>query len=308
MDDEKQLLQQAQTAIRSGNKTEGRRLLLQVIRQYPKSETAWLWLSAIVDDPTKEQDCLRRVLVINPRNEIAQRHLAKQNEPAKPLPQATAAPFAPCPYCGQQIRESMTFCGYCGRNLETGRPPSSAKPIEQGNTSQEKLHPSAVHSKRKKGMLALILIGAALILVFLPIGLCVLSSFLPRSSRDNSPVLTREQVYEARKHFRVEVISFDASQEYGVEFPYSDYLRLRITNNSNVTLPYLTVLTQRYDKFGKKIGSSRAPSIPTSNLRPGESVEVDYYPRGHLPGVAKIDVEIEQLIDEESMQFFKEFE
>ena len=117
-----------------------------------------------------------------------------------------------------------------------------------------------------------------------------------------------EEVLDARKNFNVEVLRFDASQEIGTEFPYSDYVRLRITNNSEYILPFLTVQTTRFNRSGRRIGSSRAPSINTSNVRPGESFEVDYYPRGHLPGVEQIIVEIEHLINKDSMQFFKEFE
>lgn len=117
---------------------------------------------------------------------------------------------------------------------------------------------------------------------------------------------TEDDVLQARKKFKVEVIEFDTKQQYGIEFPYSDRVRLRITNNSDVVLPYLTVLTKRYDKKGQMIGSSRAPSIPSSNIKPGESFEYEYYPKGHLPGVEKITVEIEHIIAEDAKQFFKE--
>ena len=115
-------------------------------------------------------------------------------------------------------------------------------------------------------------------------------------------------VLEARKNFHVKVLRFDADQKIGVDFPYSDYVRLKISNNSSYLLPYLTVQTIRYNRNGKRIGSSRKPSINTSNIMPGESFEVDYYPKGHLPGVQRIEVEIEHIIGEDSMQFFKEFE
>ena len=118
--------------------------------------------------------------------------------------------------------------------------------------------------------------------------------------------LTREQVVEARRKFIVRVLSFDATQEIGTEFPYSDYVRLRITNGSDVVLPTLTVLTKRLDSSGKIIGSSRAPAISVADLKPGQSAEVDYYPRGHLPGVSRIKVEIESLISPENQQFFSE--
>ncbi|MCJ7566681.1 MAG: hypothetical protein MUO58_03985 [Anaerolineales bacterium] len=128
----------------------------------------------------------------------------------------------------------------------------------------------------------------------------------PPIETDTEPALTREDVVLARRMFTVEVVSFDASQEYGAEFPYSDYVRLRITNGSEVSLPYLTVLTKRFDTTGQMIGSSRAPSIYVADLAPGESAEVDYYPRGHLSGVQTMTVEIESLISPEVEQYFEE--
>lgn len=118
--------------------------------------------------------------------------------------------------------------------------------------------------------------------------------------------LTRSAVIEARRKYSVTVVSFDSTQEFGTKFPYSDYVRLRIKNDSEVALPSLTVLTKRLDASGRMIGSSRAPSLSLGDLRPGETAEVDYYPRGHLPGVARITVEIEDLIPPDSEQFFEE--
>ena len=117
--------------------------------------------------------------------------------------------------------------------------------------------------------------------------------------------LTRELVFEARKNFQVEVLSFDAIHGYG-EYGSYDYVRVKITNKSTMSLPHLTVKTNRYDKYGKLIAWTRS-SIPTGDIEPGESVERDYYPFGHWAST-QIIVEIEQEIDEESMQFFKEFE
>jgi hypothetical protein len=121
--------------------------------------------------------------------------------------------------------------------------------------------------------------------------------------------LPREEILEARKHFTVEVLSFDTSQRYGIEEPYADYVRLRITNNSNVTLPFLTVLTTRYD-HGKRLGDSRAPSIPVGNIKPGESFEYDYYPKGHfdsyIANATDLNVEIEHIINDDEAQFFAE--
>lgn len=122
----------------------------------------------------------------------------------------------------------------------------------------------------------------------------------------SSNKLTREKVIDARRKYQVKVTSFDATKEFGTEFPYSDYVRLKITNSSNVVLPTLTVLTKRFDDRGQMIGSSRAPALSVADLKPGQSAELDYYPRGHLPGVKKITVEIEALISPEDARFFEE--
>lgn len=122
--------------------------------------------------------------------------------------------------------------------------------------------------------------------------------------------LARPDVIRARRQFVVEVLDFDASQAFGTTQPYSDYVRLRITNNSNVTLPYLTILTKRYDAQGKMVGSSRNPSIPAHDIGPDETVELDYYPKGHFDPfiviVKKIEVEVEDVIDPETEVFFPE--
>jgi hypothetical protein len=118
--------------------------------------------------------------------------------------------------------------------------------------------------------------------------------------------ISRSAVVAARKNYQVEVVSFDASQEYGVELPYADMVRVRITNGSDIALPWLTLLTKRFDASGKMIGSSRKPAISVRDLKPGETAEVDFYPLGHLPGVKTITVEIEALIPPEVEQFFEE--
>jgi Tol biopolymer transport system component len=67
------LLRQAIEAIRRGDKAAGQRLLAQVLRADPRSETAWLWMSQIVESDAQRLDCLRRILAINPSNAAARR-------------------------------------------------------------------------------------------------------------------------------------------------------------------------------------------------------------------------------------------
>jgi hypothetical protein len=132
-----------------------------------------------------------------------------------------------------------------------------------------------------------------------------IEQIIKQRTQEGAP--TREQILEARREYKIQVVSFDASQEFGIVFPYSDFVRLNITNNSKLMLPTLTLLTKRLDRIGRMIGnSSRVPAIPVGDLRPGQSAEIDYYPRGHLPGVKKITVEIEPLISPEDEQFIKE--
>lgn len=62
-------------AYRAGNKAEARTLLERAIELDGYNETAWLWLSAVVDTPEEQQTCLENVLVINPVNERARQGL-----------------------------------------------------------------------------------------------------------------------------------------------------------------------------------------------------------------------------------------
>jgi len=119
--------------------------------------------------------------------------------------------------------------------------------------------------------------------------------------------LTPEQIIDARRQYKVEVLSFDTSKRYGSKFPYSDYVKLRITNNSHGTLPYITPLTKRYSNRNP-IGWSRSPVIPVHDLGPRQSRTIDYYPHGHLSVVTvdKLTVEIEPAIDEDDRRLFKE--
>jgi hypothetical protein len=124
-----------------------------------------------------------------------------------------------------------------------------------------------------------------------------------------APNLTRADVIRARRQYKVEVLAFDASQKFGTKSPYADFVRLRISNKSDVTLPCLTILTKRYSK-NQMVGASRAPSIPTTDLAPGESVEYNYYPLGHLDlvRVDKIAVEVEGIINPNAERFFCELQ
>lgn len=62
-------------AYRAGNKAEARTLLERALELDQYNETAWLWLSAVVDTREEQQTCLENVIVINPENQRAQQGL-----------------------------------------------------------------------------------------------------------------------------------------------------------------------------------------------------------------------------------------
>ncbi|MGC8873345.1 MAG: tetratricopeptide repeat protein [Chloroflexia bacterium] len=70
-----ELLERAQQAVRGKRREEARQLLLQAIEIDEWNEQAWLWLSAVVDDPRDMQVALANVLTINPNNEQARKGL-----------------------------------------------------------------------------------------------------------------------------------------------------------------------------------------------------------------------------------------
>lgn len=66
---------QGMSAIQSQKMEEARKLLAEAVRRDPGYEKAWLALASVVTDMEQAVDCLKRVLVINPNNRIAQEWL-----------------------------------------------------------------------------------------------------------------------------------------------------------------------------------------------------------------------------------------
>ena len=71
------LLREAITAVKRGDKENGRVLLMQLLEIDERNEQAWLWLSGAVEDKEERIICLENVLAINPENKLAQKGLAR---------------------------------------------------------------------------------------------------------------------------------------------------------------------------------------------------------------------------------------
>lgn len=134
-----QLLREGITAIKNGDRAQGRTLLLKVVEANDRLEPAWLWLSSVVDDPHDQLVALENALTLNPHNTTALERAQKLREqlgvasplppspPTAPEPQAEPESTIPeplpeevtyqCVYCGQPTRESDTRCRHCHRNL-----------------------------------------------------------------------------------------------------------------------------------------------------------------------------------------------
>jgi Flp pilus assembly protein TadD len=81
MPDTTELLQQGIALARAGRREEARTILLQVVEQDERNESAWLWLSGLVDTDDDKAIALENVLTLNPNNEWAKRGLQMLGRP-----------------------------------------------------------------------------------------------------------------------------------------------------------------------------------------------------------------------------------
>ena len=82
-----ELLQQAVTQAKAGNKAEAKKILSQVVRAEPKNVRGWYFLSQVVEDKKQALYCLNKVLELEPGNERVEqriRELEGQTELTEP--------------------------------------------------------------------------------------------------------------------------------------------------------------------------------------------------------------------------------
>lgn len=145
MSDVTQWLTEGITAVKDGRREEARRLLMQVVAVNEENETAWLWLSSVVDEESDRRLCLQNVLSLNPDHATARRTLIELDKAAgSNMPAETAVTFSDvsairvspiqfqqqetfddvwsrnvslCAYCAAQVEPEQSRCPHCQRNL-----------------------------------------------------------------------------------------------------------------------------------------------------------------------------------------------
>ena len=85
------------SAVRAGDKASGQQLLSEIVKAESSNETAWLWLSACVDNIEQKKYCLTKALSINPDNQNARKALTQLEQPPQPsmediVPRSIAKP------------------------------------------------------------------------------------------------------------------------------------------------------------------------------------------------------------------------
>ena len=75
MPDTSDLLQQGIALAKAGQREEARNILMRVVELDEQNESAWLWLSGVVDSDDDKAVALENVLALNPNNDWAKRGL-----------------------------------------------------------------------------------------------------------------------------------------------------------------------------------------------------------------------------------------
>ena len=134
-------LKEAVSAIKEGKKAHGKKLLIEVLQDDPKNEVAWLWMSTVLQDISQKEECLEKVLELNPNNQSAQKGLASLQKKRRldspkpsPTPPPATASFNTAPAeekapLSAKEKELLGLSGLIAHELEQGT--SSRRITEQ---------------------------------------------------------------------------------------------------------------------------------------------------------------------------------
>jgi len=114
-----QLIQEAVTEARRGNKENARKITKQVVVSDTKNKRAWYVLSQLVEDRGQEEYCLRKILQIQPDNTRAKERLSQiesfQDLVISPVTSPTLRKT--CPICRSAIDMEVIVCPRCARDI-----------------------------------------------------------------------------------------------------------------------------------------------------------------------------------------------
>jgi hypothetical protein len=112
--DAKRLLAQGMAAAKAGRRSQAYSLLLDAVELDQRNELAWLWLSAVADNPDDQRICLENVLTINPGNAEARGRLLKLQGAQGTQSVGRQPTTVICPRCGAGNRDFVRECQACG--------------------------------------------------------------------------------------------------------------------------------------------------------------------------------------------------
>ena len=78
------MFEQAVAHIRAGEIDKGRQILIDVLKQNPRDENSWLWMTRCVTETEQKRYCFEKVLRINPQNQYAIEGLIRLDQPVSP--------------------------------------------------------------------------------------------------------------------------------------------------------------------------------------------------------------------------------
>jgi len=176
-------LQHAIALYQSGKKEEALRVLAALVRQDPHNESAWLWLSALMDDPEKKIFCLKKAREINPSNTQVEQEIFRLMLASTPPAPTPAAPPAPRPAELAPLPSPQRFADSAPLPALAEKAPAGQAPRRAVQTMMKK------PGKRKNTWLApLLLGGGGLLTVSL---IVVVLVFLPMLEGEQMPLALR---------------------------------------------------------------------------------------------------------------------
>lgn len=124
-------LQNAIDALQAGQKKEALVYLKQTVTENPQDATTWAWLARALDDPARQQECLRRALRLEPENAFALStlELLTKTPAAQPIDVPATVVEAPA----VPVKPSATVQSIL-RKVSTSAPPETDQPARLSRT------------------------------------------------------------------------------------------------------------------------------------------------------------------------------